>query len=69
MTSKSKQHWNFGWVTSAMHSARNSRQKKRLDRFKLIAERELRLNEHMLRDIGLTTDDVKNALTSPRSWF
>lgn len=29
----------------------------------------LRANDHMLRDIGLTCDDVKDALNRPRRWF
>ncbi|MDA5092792.1 hypothetical protein O2N63_01670 [Aliiroseovarius sp. KMU-50] len=61
--------WSFRWIASAMKSAQKSRREKRRGRFKLIAERELRLNDHLLSDINLTTDDVKRALVSPRSWL
>lgn len=32
-------------------------------------EKELRMNDHMLRDIGLTTGDVKRSLIVKRYWF
>ena len=68
MTTLSEPRLSFGWIASAMHSVQMSRREKRQGRFKLIAECELRLNDHMLRDIGLTTNDVKRALDASRSW-
>ena len=69
MTTISEPCLSFGWIASVMRSVQMSRREKRQGRFKLIAERELRLSDHMLRDIGLTTDDVKRALDASPSWL
>jgi uncharacterized protein YjiS (DUF1127 family) len=53
----------FGWIKSIF----KSRTQDRSDR--LDDEHLLRMNEHMLKDIGLTTDDFKEALMKQRRWL
>ena len=53
----------FGWINSIFKPNPQNR-KDQLD-----YEYLLRQNDHLLKDIGLTTDDVKASLMTARRWL
>jgi len=57
----------FGNLVSAFNSAMH-RNAHGYD-IQLVAEDELRINDHKASELGLSVDDVKWALMKPRHWF
>jgi uncharacterized protein YjiS (DUF1127 family) len=54
-------------IFDRIRSILKSRKQGRNDR--LDYEQLLRMSDHMLKDMGLTKDDVRAALMQPRSWL
>jgi len=57
----------FGNLVSAFNSAMH--RKAHSSDIQLVAEDELRINDHKASELGLSVDDVKRALMKPRHWF